>query len=122
MLGSSPGHYLLRSSTGISRYPGNTPECQPQFSCDHRPYLKGAQSEKELAAYGTLEGTLVFLMGLQNLDTIANGLIKGGKTADTPAAVIEDGSLDSQRVVRGTLANIYEKAAKAFIKHRRSSL
>ena len=78
--------------------------------------LKGAQSEKELAAYGTLEGTLVFLMGLQNLDTIANGLIKGGKTADTPAAVIEDGSLDSQRVVRGTLANIYEKAAKAFIK------
>ena len=78
--------------------------------------LKGAQSEKELAAYGTLEGTLVFLMGLQNLDTIANGLIKGGKTADTLAAVIEDGSLDSQRVVRGTLANIYEKAAKAFIK------
>lgn len=78
--------------------------------------LKGAQSEKELAAYGALEGTLVFLMGLQNLNTIANGLIKGGKTADTPAAVIEDGSLDSQRVVRGTLANIYEKAAKAFIK------
>ena len=78
--------------------------------------LKGAQSEKELAAYGAFEGTLVFLMGLQNLDTIANGLIKGGKTADTPAAVIEDGSLDSQRVVRGTLANIYEKAAKAFIK------
>lgn len=78
--------------------------------------LKGAQSEKELAAYGALEGTLVFLMGLQNLNTIANGLIKGGKRADTPAAVIEDGSLDSQRVVRGTLANIYEKAAKAFIK------
>lgn len=78
--------------------------------------LKGAQSEKELAAYGALEGTLVFLMGLQNLNTIANGLIKGGKRADTPAAVIEDGSLYNQRVVRGTLANIYEKAAKAFIK------
>lgn len=78
--------------------------------------LKGAQSEKELAAYGALEGTLVFLMGLQNLNTIANGLIKGGKRADTPAAVIEDGSLYNQRVVRGTLANIYEKAVKAFIK------
>ena len=78
--------------------------------------LKGAQSEKELAAYGALEGTLVFLMGLQNLNTIANGLIKGGKRVDTPAAVIEDGSLYNQRVVRGTLANIYEKAAKAFIK------
>ena len=30
--------------------------------------------------------------------------------------MIEDGSLYSQRVVRGTLTNIYEKAAKAFIK------
>ncbi len=77
--------------------------------------LKGAQSEKELASYGACEGTLVFLMGLSNLDTIAAGLIKGGKPADTPAAVIEDGSLDSQRVVRGTLKTIYERTVKAKI-------
>ena len=78
--------------------------------------LKGAQSEKELASYGACEGTLVFLMGLHNLKAIAEGLLKGGKPADTPAAVIEDGSLDSQRVVRGTLKTIYEQAAKASIK------
>ena len=65
--------------------------------------LKGAQSEKELASYGACEGTLVFLMGLNNLNTISAGLIKGGKPANTPTAVIEDGSLNSQRVIRGTL-------------------
>ncbi len=78
--------------------------------------LKGVQSEKELASYGSCEGTLVFLMGLHNLNTIAAGLIKGGKPADTPAAVIEDGSLDSQKVVRGTLKTIYEQTIQAEIK------
>lgn len=78
--------------------------------------LKGAQSEKELASYGACEGTLVFLMGLNNLNTISAGLIKGGKPADTPTAVIEDGSLNSQRVIRGTLKTIYEQTVKAEIK------
>lgn len=41
--------------------------------------LKGAQSEAELALYGACEGTLVFLMGLSNLEHIAKGLIKRGK-------------------------------------------
>lgn len=54
--------------------------------------LKGAQSEAELALYGACEGTLVFLMGLSNLEHIAKGLIKGGKSPDTPATVIEGGS------------------------------
>ena len=78
--------------------------------------LKGVQSEAELALYGACEGTLVFLMGLSNLEHIAKGLIKGGKSPDTPAAVIEDGSLASQRTVRGTLETIYEKSLKAGLK------
>ena len=59
---------------------------------------------------------MVFLMGLSNLEHIAKGLIKGGKSPDTPAAVIEDGSLASQRTVRGTLETIYEKSLKAGLK------
>lgn len=55
-------------------------------------------------------------MGLNNLNTISAGLIKGGKPADTPTAVIEDGSLNSQRVIRGTLKTIYEQTVKAEIK------
>ena len=56
------------------------------------------------------------LMGLNNLNTISAGLIKGGKPADTPTAVIEDGSLNSQRIIRGTLKTIYEQTVKAEIK------
>ena len=52
-----------------------------------------AASEKELASYGACEGTLVFLMGLNNLNTISAGLIKGGKPANTPTAVAKYGTI-----------------------------
>lgn len=52
------------------------------------------------------EGTLIFLMGLSNLEDIAEKLILAGKDKDTPAAVISDGTTKYQRVVRGKLFNI----------------
>lgn len=67
-------------------------------------------------SFAKLSGTLVFLMGLSNLSLIVNGLIKNGKTAGTPAAVIENGTLPQQRTVRGTLADIEERAKQAEIK------
>lgn len=56
-----------------------------------------------------MEGTLVFLMGLSNLEEITNKLICAGKPSDTPAAVISNGTTAYQRVVRGTLENVVEK-------------
>lgn len=58
---------------------------------------------------GKMEGTLVFLMGLSNLKEIAENLIRAGKPANTPAAVISDGTTPYQKIVRGTLENIEEK-------------
>lgn len=55
------------------------------------------------------EGTLVFLMGLANLEAIAGQLMKGGKPADTRAAVIANGTTQYQKVLRGTLGNIVER-------------
>ncbi len=60
-----------------------------------------------------LEGTLVFLMGARALGEIAAGLVRNGKSPDTPAAVIERGTLPSQRTVVGTLADIAAKAEEA---------
>lgn len=60
--------------------------------------------------YGALPGTLVFLMGLGTLPSIAEGLIEGGKSPQTPAAVIEKGTLPGQRVVRAPLNRLYDKA------------
>lgn len=66
--------------------------------------------------YAKLEGTLVFLMGVKNLKEICSGLIKFGKKADTPAAIVENGASPGQRVIIGTLADISEKSAAAGIK------
>lgn len=60
-------------------------------------------------ALAKLEGTLVFLMGLANLSEIAAHLMQCGKEAATPAAVISNGTLPNQKIVRGTLENIAEK-------------
>lgn len=63
-----------------------------------------------------LEGTLVFMMGLKNLGEICSGLIKYGKPADTPVAIIENGASLEQRVLTGRLENIRDKTIEAGVK------
>lgn len=62
------------------------------------------------------EGTLVFLMGLKNLDKIADNLIANGKDPKTPAAVLERGTTAAQRNVKADLAHIAQAAEKAGLK------
>jgi len=50
--------------------------------------------------------TLVFLMAMAHLDQIVNQLIKNGRPADTPVAVITEGTRTEQRVVSATLDKI----------------
>ena len=57
--------------------------------------------------------TLVVLMGLANLPTIARELIAGGRDPETPAALIERGTTEAQRTVIATLATLAEAAAAA---------
>lgn len=57
--------------------------------------------------------TCVFLMGLAHVKSIAAGLMKAGRRADTPAAVISNGTLATQRKCIGTLADIGEKIEEA---------
>lgn len=60
-------------------------------------------------AIAKYEGTLVFLMGLSNLGSIAKKLICAGKAADTSVAVISNGTTKYQKTLRGTLGDIEEK-------------
>ena len=55
--------------------------------------------------------TLVFYMGVAQLETIRSQLIRHGRDAGTPFALIENGSRPEQRVITGTLANLPEQAA-----------
>ncbi len=56
------------------------------------------------------DDTIVFLMGLHNLERIASKLIEIGKPADYPVAVISRGTTPEEKTVIGTLSDIYEKA------------
>lgn len=57
-----------------------------------------------------LPGTLVFLMGLSQLEGITRRLMAAGKPGDTPAAVLSGGNAPHPAEVRGTLADVAEKA------------
>ncbi|KGF64458.1 MULTISPECIES: siroheme synthase CysG [Pseudomonas] len=56
--------------------------------------------------------TLVFYMGLIGLPIICDELIKHGRSADTPAALIQQGTTVHQRVFTGTLANLPQLVAE----------
>jgi uroporphyrinogen III methyltransferase / synthase len=61
----------------------------------------------------TSQGTLVFLMGMKNLATIAVRLMSEGRAGSTPVAIIRWGTRASQHTIVGTLADIAEKAEAA---------
>ena len=56
--------------------------------------------------------TLVFYMGLIGLPIICEQLIKHGRGADTPAALIQQGTTVNQRVFTGTLADLPQLVAE----------
>lgn len=52
---------------------------------------------------------LVIYMGLHNLPRIAEELLAGGLAADTPAAVIQQGTVQGQRLLLSTLGQLAER-------------
>ena len=86
------------------------------FLTGHRESLD-ALPEVDWHALGRLGGTLVVLMGVRNRGEVARRLIQAGRPAGTPVAVVQNGTLPSQRTVRcnlGTLAEV-EAASPAAI-------
>ncbi|ADJ25771.1 uroporphyrin-III C-methyltransferase [Dehalogenimonas lykanthroporepellens BL-DC-9] len=73
-------------------------------------------SSIDWANLATATDTLVFLMGTANLPNIVARLVQYGRPAETPAAVIMNGTRPEQKVVTGTLANIVERSREADIK------
>lgn len=60
-------------------------------------------------------GTVVFFMGARRLRENLAHLVAAGRAADTPAAIIEWGTLPRQRTVVGTLADLADRADAARI-------
>ena len=66
--------------------------------------------------YAKLSGTLVFLMGLKQLPKIAERLMKAGKSADTPVAVLSGGNSPNPARVRAPLSQIVQVVEDAKVK------
>ncbi len=75
------------------------------------PSHPGATVDWESLARGS--GTLVLLMAVSHLDAVAAELIKRGRDAATPVAVIRDGTMPGQQVLTSTLADVAADAERA---------
>lgn len=69
-------------------------------------HLKDGSCDLPWAELAAPSQTLVFYMGLVGLPLICQQLIAHGRVAETPAALIQQGTTHNQRVFTGTLADL----------------
>jgi uroporphyrinogen III methyltransferase/synthase len=72
-----------------------------------------AQSAHNWAALAKGTSTLVFFMGVKNLDLISNRLIENGLASDTPVALVRWGTTCEQESLVSTLKEIPDQARQA---------
>lgn len=77
-------------------------------------FVSGYRQGEKDAGHDLLDipraGTLVFLMGLTKLEQIVRSLEAAGWSDQTPIMIISKGTCPEERIVRGTLADIRQKA------------
>ena len=61
---------------------------------------------------GGSSGTLVLLMAVERIGTVADELLRYGRSPDTPVSVIADGTLPTQRTIDSTLEQVESRVAE----------
>ncbi len=105
----------VTAATGCAAYAG--------IPLTHRDYahsvrflpghLKEGENELDWSALIGDKQTLVFYMSLVGLKTITSRLLEAGMGAVMPCAVVQQGTLDSQKVITGSLQDIAERVEAA---------
>jgi len=108
----------ITAANGVSTYAG--------IPLTHRDYaqaclfitghLKNGSLDLDWVAMSRPRQTVVVYMGLVGLAEICQQLIQHGVAPNMPAAVIEQGTTQRQRVVTGTLQDLAEKVVAAQLK------
>jgi uroporphyrin-III C-methyltransferase/precorrin-2 dehydrogenase/sirohydrochlorin ferrochelatase len=62
-------------------------------------------------AAARMRGTLVLLMAVERIGAIATALVAGGRSPETPVAVVQEGTTAAQRRVDATLATVADVVA-----------
>ncbi len=110
----------VSSSYSVPAYAGIPVTHRDRASSFH--VITGHESssrEGSVLDYATLakeEGTLIFLMGLKNLERIVTNLMKNGKPGDTPVAVIQQGTTSRQKRALSDLEHIADEVKRRGIK------
>ncbi len=90
--------------------------------CSQAVFVTGKEAEGKQQSnidwqwLAKFDGNIVFYMGVANLDFIARQLIENGMAKATPAVVIADATLPSQKVVKASLAQLSEQCKQAELK------
>jgi uroporphyrin-III C-methyltransferase/precorrin-2 dehydrogenase/sirohydrochlorin ferrochelatase len=64
-------------------------------------------------ALARLRGTVCVLMGMANLAAIAAALLRYGRDPTTPVAVVQEGTMPTQRILRSRLDRVADEVAAA---------
>ena len=108
----------VTAASGVSSYAG--------IPLTHRDYaqsclfvtghLKDGTADLDWPSLVRVNQTVVIYMGLSGLSEICHQMMRHGAPSSLPIAVVQDGSIATQRVVTGTLADMPERVARAGLK------
>ena len=76
-------------------------------------HLKDGSMDLDWPALARRRQTIVVYMGLPGLTVLCAGLVRHGLAATTPAAIVQQGTSATQRVVTGTLRTLPKRAERA---------
>lgn len=103
----------ITAASGVSAYAGI-----PLTHRDHAQscifvtgHLKDGGMDLDWDMLARPRQTIVVYMGLTGLEMLCAKLVQHGLSDSTPAAIVQQGTTQNQRVVCGTLATLPEKAA-----------
>ncbi len=104
----------ITAASGVSSYAGI-----PLTHRDHAQtclfvtgHLKDGSADLDWPSLVRANQTVVIYMGLGGLADICRQLMAHGAAPDLPIAVVQDGSIATQKVVTGTLSNIPERVTR----------